>query len=729
MKRIDFKSGTLLCALGALSTGCGDSSFSGGGGVGGTGSSGSFTVSGTVSAKSGTLGVPVTALQRLWNGLVGGSAVAALPGVTAVAGVTVKLYALDSSGAVVGDALDMTFTDMSGMYALRVSGNSNTPSIANGLLLRAEGAESLAAFVTGTTVDINPVSDVTVSVVTDLIPDLASLSVPELSQISNAVHAAYNDIDPDEAANNADLVMALTSTVATDEEGRSLVLNSAATQQVCGTVTNVASTALAEVTIAARDFQDLVLRATTKTGATGAYCLDLRPGDYIIGARNYTSASTAASEWYTSGGGVSEQHRAEKITITSGDPVKTINFELGAGARLTGTVTAGAQAASGSVFWRAGDALKNIQITIRRYDDRTPVESVRTDDGGAYQVNLAPGDYFIAATNYSIQPYASEVYDGASGANVQERAARLTVTENQTRTVNFVLEPGKAISGVVKKNSGDAAPGQRVRIDAGNGGAAVCMRANLEGKYCVWLKPVSYQVHSRGQSTTVDLSTGDGSNTNFDDPMAEVTVKLVEAAKPGAPVPGATLFLRDPASWGIASEEISRGDGTAILYSPYDANARTVRRYGMEIKLDRREYLASQLYDGKTSKATANVIDIPGEHATHDVGTVQIAPGGILTGRVLLNDGVTAAANQPVQVRKESALLIDLFPNDRIFVNTRTNGDGTFTISLPEGTDYARIVLGNTDGTNCTNDCSRNVNNEVDIVAGEITDMGDVVLE
>lgn len=728
MKRIDFKSGALLCALGALSTGCGDSSFSGGGGVG-AGSSGSFVVSGTVSAKSGTLGVPVTALQRLWNGLAGGSAVAALPGVTAVAGVSVKLYALDSSGAIVGDPLDMTSTDMSGTYTFGVAGNPNMLGFENGLLVRAEGAESLAAFVTGTAVDIDPVSDATVAVVTDLIPDLESLSVLELSQISNAVQAAYNDIDPDEAANNADLVMALASTVANDEEGRSLVLNSAATQQVCGTVTNFASTALAEVTIAARDFKDLVLRASTKTGATGAYCLDLQPGNYIIGARNYTSASTAASEWYTSSGGVSEQHRAQKITVASGDPVKTINFVLDAGARLTGTVTAGAQAVSGSVFWRAGDALKNVQITIRRYDDRTPVESVRTDDGGAYQVNLAPGSYFITATNYSIQPYASEVYDGASGANIQERAARLTVTENQTRTVNFALEPGKAISGVVKKNSSTAAPGQRMRIDAGNGGAAVRMRASLEGKYCVWLKPASYQVHSRGQSKTVDLNVGDGSNTNFDDPMAEVTVTLAEAANSGTPVPGATLVLRDPASWGIVSEEVSRGDGTAILYSPYDANAQTVRRYSMEIKLDRREYLASQLYDGKTSKATANVIDIPGDHATHDIGTVQIAPGGILTGRVLLNDGVTAAANQLVQVRKESALIIDLFPNDRIFVNTRTNGDGTFTISLPEGTDYSRIVLGNTDGTNCTNDCSRNVNNEVDIVAGEITDMGDVVLE
>lgn len=504
------------------------------------------------------------------------------------------------------------------------------------------------------------------------------------------------------------------------------LVNSAAARQVCGTVTDAARTALAGIVVAARDFNDLVLLAETKTDGNGTYCLDLQAGDFVIGARNGTPTSHAAGEWYTSDGGVAEQTSAEKITIASGDPARTINFELGAGGRLAGTVTAGVQVSSGSTTWFAGDALKDIQIAIHRYDSHAPVEIVHTDDNGAYLVNLAPGDYFIAAGNYTTQPYASEVYDGASGANIQERAARVTVTASLTRTVNLALEEGCTISGTVT-NNGAAVPGQRVLIiDANNSGSAARVHTDLEGKYNVWLKPSSYRVHSRGQSTTVDLSAAHAPNTDFDDPMTEVTITLVEAANPGKPVSWAKLFLRDPASWEIVSREFSRGDGTAILYSPFEA---TTHRYTLEIKLDGRQYLASQLYDGKTSKGAANVIEIPGDHAIHELGTIQLAPGGVLTGRVLLNDGATAAANQPVQVRKDGNSLIDLFPGDRLFVTTHTNGDGTFAVSLPEGTDYSRIVLGNTDGNNCTNDCSVNVNNSVDIVAGQVTDLGHVVLE
>ncbi|MBI3775672.1 MAG: hypothetical protein HY273_08995 [Gammaproteobacteria bacterium] len=708
------KISTLLCALGVFLTGCGDSSFSNHPAAPqGASGSGSITVTGTVWAKSGTLGVPRTAgLQQLLNWIAGEPALAAPQSLAPVAAVNVALYALDSSGAILGDALAATQTDASGAYSLNLTAD---PSVL--LLAKAEGIESLIAFVTGPVIDITPMSAAAVAAVTRVTSNLALLSTAELEQIAAAVHAAYSGINPNDAMNNAGLVTALAAAAVDDEEIKSLILNSAATQRVCGSVTDTASGALADVVVAARDFNDQVMRAQTKTGADGAYCLDLQAGDYIVGARNLTSASYAMSEWFTANGGVPEQHNADKVTITSGDPVKTINFELAQGGRLSGKVTARAPVTMNGNTWLAGDALKNIQIAILNYDNHFIVESLPTGDAGAYQVNLAPGDYLVMATNRTLQPYASEAFDGANGTNIQQRATRVTVTDNQTRSADLQLDAGKAITGQVKNNSGAGAPGQPVYIGSADDGSAAYVRTDLAGKYCVWLKPSSYRVHSRGQTANLDLTTASTPSADFGAPMSEVAVKLVEAANPAKPISGALLVLRIPASWDVASQERTRGDGTAILYSPYDAAAH-LNYYYLETKFDTRQYLASQLYDGKLNKAAADVIAIPSEHAAHDLGTVQIAVGGILTGRVVLNDATTVAPNQPVQIRQAGITAADLL------VKTQTNGDGSFSVSLPAG-HYARIVLGNTDGNNCTNDCSVNLDNSVDIAAGQITSLGE----
>lgn len=716
MKRIIGKISFLFCIVSMMLAGCGHSSFSNNP-AGAQGGSESITITGSVWAVSGTLGAPRTAgAQQLMNWVVGKSALAASQTIAPVAGVTIMLYTLDSSGAVTGDALATTQSDAAGSYTLTVIADPSVP-----MLVKAEGVETLSAFVSGPVVDISPLSTAAVTAVTQVVSNFSSLTILELKQITEAVRAAYSSIDPSDTTSNARLSAALAALAVYDEETNSLIVNSVATQQVCGTVTSNISGALAESVIVARDFNDQVLRAQTKSNASGAYCLDLQAGDYIIGARNQSSASYASSEWYTANGGTTDLQSAAKVTIASGDPVKTINFELAPGARLSGTVTASEQVTLNGNTWLVGAALQNIQIIIQNYNTHALVDVLHTGDDGSYQVNLAPGDYLLMAANRTLQPFASEAFDGENGANVQQRAMRVTLTLNQTKSVELGLEAGKSISGLVKNNSGAAAPGQPVYIDAATGGSAANLRTNLDGKYCVWLKPASYRVHSRGQTAVVDVTNGSTSSTDFGAPMSEVTVKLSEAANHDNSISGAILSLRVPSTWDFTSQARTRGDGSAILYTPYSASA-TTNYYYLETKFDNRRYFASQLYSGKTNKANADVIAISSEQTTHDLGTVQIAAGGILTGRVLLSDATTPASNQPVQIRKEGDTAADLL------VNTRTNGDGTFSISLPEGSNYARIVLGNTDGNTCTNDCSVNLNNSVGIVAGQVTNLADVTL-
>ena len=657
-----------------------------------------LNLSGAVSAKGGTLamGQP-QGWQHLWAWLAGKQLSAATEGVTPAAGVTVSLYKVDSSGNTVGDALASATTDGNGAYTISASGAASDLQTGSGLIVKAAATETLSAFVTDTAVDIDPVTDATVQIVTELVGDLNKLSVGELSTLQDEVASLAANVDPNDSVNNTALAEAIKAQVKYNEEASSMIQNAAGSQQVCGTVKDSSSTAIANVVVVARDFNELQLRAKTKTDSSGAYCLDLLPGDYVIGARNRTSASFAAGEWYTAAGGTPERFGSDKVTLADGDPVKTIDFVLGAGGRIEGTITAGTDVTVNTKTWTTGDPLRQIQVEIRRYDNQVPVESVKTNSLGQFRANVAPGEYFIVATNRTRQPFASEIYDAASGSNIQEMAARLTVAADGTTTINMALEEGKAIAGSVKKNDGSGAAGQRVRIDdSATGGSAGRLRANLEGNFRVWLKPGQYNVYSRGQKSSVDVSASSKLVT-FDAAMAEVTLKLVDAADTSKNISQAKVLLRDASAWSFVSQELTSGDGTTILYSPYDTNSVTSYNYMLEIKFDGGQYLASQIYNGKTSMGTGDVIVVSSDQPTHNIGAVSIAAGGVLSGTVYLNDGTTPVGNKDVRIYTGGQT------GTNRFVSTRTMGDGSFTVSLPVGDNsmYTKFRVGNTWGS-CT---------------------------
>ncbi len=689
-----------------------------GGGGGGGGPSDrpttdiTLTVSGTVSSLHGTLAMKdATGLQTLWAGLFGQPVAADLYGVAPAAGAVVHLYKINSIGSVVGEALASATTDGAGNYSLTATGSSSDLALGMGLIVRAGTTESLTALVASATTNIDPVSTATFGVLVASMGDLGKISLTELAVLQEEVAVYANQIDLAAATSNSAMVTAIENEFKNSVTASSMLANMGAAEQICGSVTDAGNSSLAGILIEARDFNDSIVRARSISDADGKYCINVAPGDYIFGARNEGNTSFTAGEWYDGATGAVDIAHAAKVVVAAGD-TKTIDYQLALGGRISGKVKAGVQVTSGLRIWAVNDPLPDILISVRRYDDYSLVATTRSAADGVYYLNVAPGDYFVMASNQTTQPYATEIYDNAGGRAIWQYAGRVVVTAANTSAVGFPLSEGKRVAGVVKRNDGSVVAAQRIRIDeSGSGGAVERIGSRVDGSYRLWLRQNNqYVLYCRGQSVMTDFTLGNKDDANFVGQVAELTLKLVETADTNKPVADAKVILHN-ASWGMVSQEPSRGDGSVTVYLPnYDASSSVTDDYYLEFRIDDGRYLASQIYDGQSSKFSGTMLTIARNELTRDMGAVNIAAGGVLRGKVVYNDGVTPASNKDVRIYAGGAT------NEYRFAAATTKGDGTFILSLPAGTNalYKLLRVGNTWG-NCPTGC-------LDI---DLTDTGD----
>jgi hypothetical protein len=671
------KSIAAVAVFGILLAGC-----SGGGGGGGdtTGGGGGTAITGTVSAPGGTVAFNhPTGLRRMLAEFFGRTAHAALGGLDPVSGATVQLIEIDSSGAQVGPVIATATTNGSGVYTLTAP-EGFTP--ASRFVIRALGAGSnrLDALVTGTAIDVDPATDATRALVLDAVAGngsaLAAVSAAEILQIQRTVEdmVKEKEIDPAGLAATA-LSAALKTAIQNNEETNNSVNSIASQGVITGTVTG--SGPLENITIVVRDFGNWVTRATAQTGALGQYTVNVPPGDYILGALNETATSAGGSEWWTSGGGAAKQLGAEKITVSAAAPV-TKDFALDAGGRISGTVTAET----------GGARLPGVSIKVRDFLNSQSVVNVKTGEDGTYRINLAPGSYYLIAENATAQPYASETYNIAlnGGANAGE-ASRLEVSAGGAITADFSLRDGFMISGVVSDPTTGVpvpVPGIRVRFDdADEGDHATVQRTNKIGQYRLWLRPGSYEILARGQTAAnVDLN-AESQIRNFAAAVGEVKMVLRDAGD--NPLGQAKAVLRDSTGTTI-SKEASNSDGTVSVYSAVTATGATSAL--LEIKIDDGRMIGSSIYSGKTRLLSGDLAVPSGDPvpvtigSVNDLGTIALSAGGVLSGTVTVN-GVPQG-NIRVQVRNGAT------GGGGRFVNTSTQIDGSYSVSLPAGT-YTRV--------------------------------------
>ncbi len=679
-------------ALVILLAGCG-------GGGGDTSSASTPQMTGTLSAPGGALAFNApTGLLRLFAEIFGRNAVAALPGTQAVAGTTAKLIEIDSTGTQVGADIATAQTGIDGSFTLSLPANF-TPGPR--FVIRAVGTTvNLDRLVTDlASQDVDPSSDATKSLVLTQLQassvSIQSLQRSQVGELANQIAELVNDVDSASFSNTATLVSAMTAEVQSSEEATNALGNLVAAGSVAGAVANSGGTPLANIKIVARDFNQWVTRAETRTDANGQYSLNLAAGDYIVGAINFTAASMAASEWWTcndvQGGptcGAANQFSAGKVTVTTG--ATTINFKLEPGARIQGTITSAADSST---------QLPGVEVALRDFTNDQPVAFQRARVDGTFRVNVRAGVYTIGTRNRTRLPFAGGLYNGPAaggaatgggGASASE-ATPMTLVAGNTYTVDFPLIEGGVVRGLVTDGATNPVTVSSVRFYATTasdttGAFVEAVRTNKIGGYRMWVRPRTYAVRSRGQTATPTVVAFSANNS----PAAVSLGAAVGHATATLNGPGnvplsqvKVLVYDSTAGANFQGHEASNSDGTVDIYAQPTGN------YRIEYRVDNGSAtVGSAIHDGTANPTgmqllLASVVAFDTAAASPTaLGTITLPAGGELKGVVTVGGAPTG--NIVVQVRSGGVAAANRF------TSTRTQSDGSYSISVPAGT-YARV--------------------------------------
>lgn len=630
-------------------------------------------IGGTVTAPGGSIAFnQPTGLRSMFASLFMSQAHAAVSGTFSVgAGVTINLIEIDSSGAQVGDVLATATTNASGAYTLIAPAGFTA---ASKYVVRAVGTGSnqLDAMVTGTTVDVDPGSNVTKTLVLAAVAggSLANLTPAAVFEVQDTVASMAKDAGAFTTVAEANA--ALTAKMQSDEEASNIVSSTVSAGVLTGTVTDSSNVRLPNIKIVVRDFNNWVTRAVARTDANGVYTVNVPAGSYILGALNMTATSTAASEWWTSGGGATSQYSADQIAV--GGTAITRDFVLDPGARISGTVTAES----------GGAALEGIQIQIRDFTSDEPTSSTRTGSDGTFRINVRPGTYTVGAYNTTRQAYATELYNPTlnGGVNATE-ATPITLAAAASTTADFSLLAGNKIAGQVSDPTSGIVAGMSVRFYTSTGAFVKGDRTDKLGQYQLWLRPntsvgTAYTVRARGQTITADLSAGSLTAQNFAAAVGQITAAV---NGPSGVISQAKVGVYDTVG-NYQGFETSNGDGTVTVYS-------TVTPVRVEFKIDNGMVIGSALYNSGglvTQFSSAGNITVNVGGAATALGSVTLAAGGVLSGTVTVT--TVPKSDYLVQLRSGGTA----FPANQ-FMATRTQSDGTYSISLPTGTYKVRACV------------------------------------
>jgi len=666
----------------------------------------SVKLAGIVSAPGGTVAFnPPTGLNKFFAGMFGGNAVAALTGTSVVADATVDLIEIDVAGAQVGDKLATATTDSTGAYSLDLPEGFVA---ASKYVVRAtgSGSETMDAVVVATdeSIDVDPVSQATRALIVAALQaktdsSLADLKLEEIKQMAAEVRNLEQNLDLSSASTVSAFVTAFKDEATNNEEVNNVINSTLEAGEICGNVTDSDGTALENVVLVARDYGNWVTRSKTKTDSSGDYCLNVPPSkDYILGALNYTNASTSGSEWWTCADtetttcGTAVQLDAEKVSVA--DATITKDFVLEPGVRIEGTVTTEDTSAP----------LGRVVVMLRTYDANIATVAKKTKANGTYRINMRPGVYKLFARNSTRQKFATEAYNTEldGGLNFRE-AEKMDLSASSvlgtTITADFSLGKGFPIGGTLTEG-GTAVAGARVHFF--QNGTVNVRRTNKEGKFRLQLRPGNYAVLSHGQRVGVSIPRdllNDTIPLTLDADVGKLKVKVMENCDAnganGTPVSQAKALLwRSTKISGVTSTKLfavepTNADGSSEMFIKTDALAGGKVRF--MVRVDDGKFAGSIVHkdDGSGNNTYSTTFSggsdlralINDTDKTHDLGEVCLPDGGVVKGTV------TNSADQPVVnalVRVfdcvDSACAAPTY-----MVTTRTNIEGKYKISLPAG--------------------------------------------
>jgi len=655
-------------------------------------------VNGSVSAPSGgfTFNEPGK-VERFFASLIGSSAIAKIDGLAGVgAGVTVNLIEIDANGTQVGAIIATATTDSSGSYTLNVPA---TYSAAANYAIVAEGtSDTVKSMWEGSTVDVDPGSNATMSALLDATSDLSTIDTKEISSARELIEDFTENLSASESTNTTNYTANLKAALQNDSEAAKMLSNKTAAGEVCGTVTNANDNPVENIRIFARDFSDFSKMAKTKTAADGTFCFNAPVGqELMVGAINRTTTSDTASEFYTAASPTNDSgtkchliHCADKLTVTSST---TANFQLVQGGVITGTITGG------------GNTLKKVKVLFRNALTKKPAGATKTNKDGVYTMNLAPGDYIVYFKNSTKKAFGSTAYTTNatyydSGQAVDRNfAEKLTLTAGSTLTADAALLTGGTLTGTITDNNGDPVEFAKLRIDQikDKDGTTVDLQAdrfhtNKLGVYRVQLPFGTYTISARGEFKDGVSNAGytlDSDNLShaidFDHQTSAITVKLTDGTDG---IGSITAKLKNTTN-GKTTANPTMSDGTTTLYVPDGS-------YTFSVTVNNGTSTASCNWDGVSAcdatshkDQAADAVTISGNDLT-TFSNVSMSTGIVISG--IIKDASDAPA-----IDARVLPLIKVGGSWDPLTTGRTGSDGKYTLSLPSGVAY-RLFSKNSNG-------------------------------
>ena len=208
-----------------------------------------------------------------------------------------------------------------------------------------------------------------------------------ISSTSQAASEWYNNAGDANTQFQADQVTVTTGSTQTTN----FVLENGATvtgNVTAGTGGSLASgSPLENVRVIVRTFKGFFPVATTSVKADGSYRINVKPGDYIITARNRTLVLDYGSEMYDGGSGTSNRNLASKVTLAAGN-TGNIDFVLDGGLQLSGEVL--------DAPAPGGNPVSGVRVRVS-ITGGGPSYRVRTKLDGKYRLWIQPGFYDISS--------------------------------------------------------------------------------------------------------------------------------------------------------------------------------------------------------------------------------------------------------------------------------------------------------------------------------------------
>ena len=669
-------------------------------GCGGGGGGGGADVSGTVNAPGGTLAFnPSTGIQKFFADLFGQKALAAVEGLSAVSGATVKFIKIDSDGNQIGSVLSTATTDANGNFSLK---SIPSPSGEYALIASGSSGEMKMLYSAYSSQIIDPGSTATMNSIVGMSSDLSKISSTEIIEIREEVESFAENLSTAQKNSAANYSSNLKSEAEADEETYNIISNLDAAGEVCGTVTDSSGVGLNDIKIFAQNSNTKIKVAKTKTktilGEKGKYCFNVGVGDtIIIGAENRGSSDYSSSEFYTAAASPSGTSGTKCVvkncadTITVGTST-TADFQLASGGRISGYVY-GADGETG---------LPNIRVKIRDGVSRRSVVSVKTGSDGSYDVNVAAGTYSVYFRNETQRAYGSIAYTASSsyvdtassgdGGNADKRYGDIiTVTAGNTTTATSSLPAGGLLSANICSAACDGSnyiAGAKISVtqtyDMGGNSVSWSLDSGRSKKDGTWEMMVpygKYRVQVRGKRYNNDNNyyeiSASSSSQSFDvtHTAYAISTKAVNAESTGIENIRVQLDGISDSTQGMSQTTYS--DGTATLYVPSGT-------YDVSVEVNDGQAYGSCNWDGSSCSvsqiAGTAVLTVSADDTT-SLSSISIPAGVEISGIVKDNSG-SALRDTKVRVNVKDGSSWSKFHQ------VRTNGDGKYSISVPTTRAY-----------------------------------------